>query len=234
MNTENVAILTGAGRGMGAACARELASRGWKVALLSPSGAAEKLAQELGGVGVTGSITEPKDLERLVARTLDSYGRIDGVMISTGHPPKGNLLDIPDADWAKGLDLVILNVVRLARLVTPAMQRQKKGAFVNISTYAAFEPDNIFPVSCTLRAGLGAFAKLYADKYAADGIRMNNLLPGFIDSLPEKAELKARIPMRRYGRVAEVAKTAAFLLSDDSSYITGQNIRVDGGITRSV
>jgi len=234
MTTPQVALLTGAGRGMGAGCARELANRGWHVALLSPSGAAETLANELGGIGVTGSVTEPKDLERLVARTLEAWGRIDGVVISTGHPPKGNLLDIPDADWAKGLDLIILNVVRIARLVTPVMQRQRKGAFVNISTFAAFEPDNIFPVSCTLRAGLGAFAKLYADKHAADGIRMNNLLPGFIDSLPERPELKARIPMRRYGRVAEIAKTAAFLLSDDAGYITGQNIRVDGGITRSI
>lgn len=229
-----VAILTGAGKGMGAACARELAARGWKVGLLSPSGSAEKLAAELSGVGVTGSVTEAKDLGQLVDKTMKAFGRIDGVVMSTGHPPKGNLLDIPDADWAKGLDLVILNVVRLARLVTPIMEKQGGGAFVNISTYAAFEPDNVFPVSCTLRAGLGAFAKLYADKYADKNIRMNNLLPGFIDSLPENATFKARIPMKRYGKVAEIAKTAAFLLSDDAGYITGQNIRVDGGITRSV
>jgi NAD(P)-dependent dehydrogenase (short-subunit alcohol dehydrogenase family) len=229
-----VAILTGAGKGMGGACARELAARGWQVALLSPSGNAETLAKELGGIGITGSVTSEADLGRLVEATMARWGRIDGAVLSTGHPPKGDLLALSDADWSLGLDLIILNVVRLCRLITPIMESQGGGSIVNISTFAAFEPDPAFPISCTLRAGLAAFAKLYSDRYAAQNIRMNNLLPGFIDSLPEKDVFKARIPMKRYGKVAEIAKTAAFLLSDDAGYITGQNIRVDGGITRSV
>lgn len=229
-----VAILTGAGKGMGGAAARELASRGWNVALLSPSGNAETLAKALGGIGITGSVTDPADLARLVEATMQEWGRIDGAVLSTGHPPKGDLLALSDADWATGLDLIILNVVRICRLITPIMEKQGGGSIVNISTFAAFEPDPVFPISCTLRAGLASFAKLYADRYAAQNIRMNNLLPGFIDSLPEKEMFKARIPMKRYGTVAEIAKTAAFLLSPDAGYITGQNIRVDGGITRSV
>lgn len=229
-----VAILTGAGKGMGGAAARELASRGWKVALLSPSGGAETLAKELGGIGVTGSVTEEADLKRLVDAAMKEWGRIDGAVLSTGHPPKGDLLALTDEDWIKGLNLIILNVARIARLVTPIMEKQGGGSIVNISTYAAFEPEPIFPISCTLRAGLASFAKLYADQYAGKNIRMNNILPGFIDSLPEKEAFKARIPMGRYGKVEEIAKTAAFLLSDDAGYITGQNIRVDGGITRSV
>lgn len=229
-----VAILTGAGKGMGGACARELAARGWRVALLSPSGGAETLAKELGGVGVTGSVTEEADLRRLVDAAMNAWGQIDGAVLSTGHPPKGDLLALTDEDWRKGLDLIILNVVKVARLVTPIFESRGGGAIVNISTFAAFEPDPAFPISCTLRAGLASFTKLYADQYAAKNIRMNNLLPGFIDSLPEKPQFKARIPMGRYGTVAEIAKTAAFLLSEDAGYITGQNIRVDGGITRSV
>lgn len=229
-----VAILTGAGKGMGGACARELAARGWKVGLLSPSGGAETLAKELGGVGVTGSVTSEDDLKRLVDLTMAAYGHIDGAVLSTGHPPKGDLLALTDADWMKGLDLIILNVVKVARLITPIFEAQGGGSIVNISTFAAFEPDPVFPISCTLRAGLASFTKLYADRYAANNIRMNNLLPGFINSLPEKEQFKARIPMGRYGTVEEIAKTAAFLLSDDAGYITGQNIRVDGGITRSV
>lgn len=234
MADAKVAILTGAGKGMGAGCARELAARGWKVGLLSPSGAAEKLAAELGGIGLTGSVTEEADLARLVAVAMEKWGRIDGAVLSTGHPPKGDLLALSDAEWAKGLDLVILNVVRLCRHLTPVMERQGGGAIVNISTFAAFEPDLAFPISCTYRAGLGAFAKLYADRYAKANIRMNNLLPGFIDSLPEKEAARARVPLGRYGKVEEIAKTAAFLLSEDAAYITGQNLRVDGGITRSV
>jgi NAD(P)-dependent dehydrogenase (short-subunit alcohol dehydrogenase family) len=105
---------------------------------------------------------------------------------------------------------------------------------INISTFAAFEPDPVFPTSGVFRAGLAAFTKLFADRYAADNVRMNNVLPGFIDSLPEKEEFRGRIPMGRYGRTAEIADTIAFLASDGAGYITGQNIRVDGGITRSV
>jgi NAD(P)-dependent dehydrogenase (short-subunit alcohol dehydrogenase family) len=229
-----VAILTGAGKGMGGASARELVSRGWKVALLSPSGNAETLAKELGGIGITGSVTEEVDLARLVDAAMKAWGRVDGAVLSTGHPPKGDLLALTDDDWRKGLDLIILNVVKIARLVTPIMEKQGGGSIVNISTFAAFEPDPAFPISCTLRAGLASFTKLYADRYAAKNIRMNNVLPGFIDSLPEKEVFKARIPMGRYGKVEEIAKSVAFLLSEDAGYITGQNIRVDGGITRSV
>jgi len=234
MAEDKVAIVTAAGRGMGAAIALELKSRGWKLALMSPSGAAEALAHALGAVGITGSVTEPKDLQRIVDATLEAHGRIDAVVNNTGHPPSGPLIEIPDADWHAGLDLVLLNVVRMARLVTPHMERQGSGAFVNISTYAAVEPESAFPVSSSLRAALGAFAKLYADRYAKAGIRMNNLLPGFIDSYPVDEAKTGAIPMGRYGKVAEVAKTVAFLLSADASYLTGQNIRLDGGLTRSI
>ena len=231
---DRVAIVTAAGRGMGAAIARRLADDGYRVALMSPSGTAAELATELGGVGVTGSVTEVADLERLVEATIDAFGRIDAVVNHTGHPPKGPLLEIADDDWHAGLDLVLMNVVRMARLVTPVMVEQGSGAMVNISTFAAFEPSPVFPVSAALRAALASFAKLYADEYAADGIRMNNVLPGYIDSLPATAERLEAIPTGRYGTVDEIAATVAFLLSDAAGYITGQNIRVDGGLTRSV
>ncbi len=234
MDTKRVSIVTAAGKGMGAAIARELAASGYQLALMSVSGGAEVLADELGAVGLTGSVTDPDDLQRLVDTTLDRYGRIDAVVNNTGHPPKGPLLDLTDEQWHAGLDLLLLNVVRMSRLVTPVLARQGGGAIVNISTFAAFEPSPAFPISATLRAALGSFAKLYADAHARDGIRMNNVLPGFVDSFPVSEENLAQISMGRYATVGEIASTVRFLLSSDSSYITGQNIRVDGGITRGV
>ena len=231
---ERVAIVTAAGSGMGAACARELAGRGYAVALMSPSGRAEDLAKELGGLGLTGSVTEEADLRSLVGETLERYGRIDGVVNSTGHPPSGEILELTDGQWHEALDLVVLNVVRIARLVTPVMLRQGGGSIVNVSTFSAFEPSPAFPLSSSLRAAMAGFTKLYADRYAAEGIRMNNILPGYMESFEVDEETLRSIPMRRRGSAAEIAKTAAFLLSSDSGYVTGQNLRVDGGLTRSV
>jgi len=228
------AIVTASGKGMGKAIAQHLSSLGYDLALMSPSGSSVDLGAELGGFGLAGSVTDPDDLKQLVDQTVERFGRIDAVVNHTGHPPKGPLLDIPDEDWHTGLDLVLLNVIRMARLVTPKMVEQGHGSIVNISTFAIFEPSPVFPVSAALRAALAGFTKLYADEYAANGVRMNNVLPGFIDSLPETDERRESIPMGRYGTVDEIAKTVGFLVSDDSSYITGQNLRVDGGLTRSV
>ena len=229
-----VAILTAAGTGMGAGIARHLANDGYNIAILSSSGAGEALATELGGVGVTGSNRSNEDLATLVDKTIDRWGRIDVVVNSAGHGPKGPVLEMTDEDWHMGMEVYLLNVIRIARLVTPHMQRQGGGSIVNISTFATFEPDPLFPTSGVFRAGLAAFTKLYADEFAGDAIRMNNVLPGFIDSLPESEERRSRIPFGRYGTVAEVAGTVAFLASDAASYITGQNLRIDGGLTKSV
>lgn len=229
-----VAIITAAGKGIGGAIARELAQDGYQVGLLSNSGGAEALAKELDGFGMTGSVTEPDDLAELVEKTIAKYGRIDAVVNNTGHAPKGELLEITDSDWHVGLDLLFLNVVRMARLVTPIMVKQGGGAFVNISTFSAFEPKSAFPVSSSLRAGMGSFTKLFADRYAGENIRMNNILPGYVESYPENEENLAKIPMGRYGTMEEIAKTARFLLSPEAGYITGQNIRMDGGLTHSV
>lgn len=234
MIENKVAIITAASKGMGAACARELSKRGYKVAMMSRSESILDLASELDGIGVIGSVSNKNDLKQLVDKTMAAYGRIDAVVNNTGHPAKGELLALTEDQWREGMDLVLLNVAKMAQLVIPIMQKQKSGAIVNISTFAAFEPSASFPISSVLRAALGSYTKLLADTCAVENIRVNNLLPGYIDSYDLDPEVQKTIPMQRSGKVEEIAKTAAFLLSEDAGYITGQNIKVDGGITKSV
>ena len=231
---EKVAIVTAGGSGMGAAAARRLAADGFGVAILSSSGKGEALANELGGVGVTGSNQSVDDLGRLVDATLERWGRVDVLVNSAGHGPRGPILDIADDDWHAGMDVYLLSAIRPTRLVTPAMRRQGGGVIINISTAWAFEPSAMFPTSGVFRAGLAAFTKIFADTHAAANIRMNNVLPGWIDSLPATEERRAGVPLGRYGRAEEIAATVAFLASEGAAYITGQNIRVDGGVSRSV
>ena len=232
--TTKTAIVTAGGSGMGAAAARRLAQDGYKVAILSSSGKGEALANELGGIGSTGSNQSTADLKKLVDQVMTQWGRVDVLVNSAGHGPRDQILAISDEQWHTGMDVYLLNVIRPTRLVTPIMTKQKAGAIINISTAWAFEPSAMFPTSAVFRAGLAAFTKIFAEQYASDNVRMNNVLPGWIDSLPMTDERRKSVPMQRYGTSEEIAATIAFLASDGGAYITGQNLRVDGGITRSV
>ncbi len=234
MAVEKVAIITAGGSGMGAAAARRLAAEGYKVGILSSSGKGEALADELGGIGVTGSNQSIEDLRRLIDAVVAKWGRVDVLVNSAGHGPRAPILEISDEDWHKGMDTYLLNVIRPTRLVTPIMQRQKGGVIINISSAWTFEPTELFPTSAVFRAGLASFTKIFADTYAGDNVRINNVLPGWIDSLPATDQRRDSVPLKRYGTSEEIAATIAFLASDGAAYITGQNIKVDGGVTRSV
>lgn len=234
MTDTKVAMIVGGGSGMGAASARKLAENGYSVAVMSSSGKGEALAKDLGGLGFTGSNLSPDDLQRFTDMTMDRFGRIDVLVNGAGHGPKGALLDITDAQWHEGLDVYFMNVVRAVRHVAPVMIAQNSGSIVNISTAWIDEPSAMFPTSAVARAGLSAYTKLFADNYAARNVRMNNVLPGWIDSLPEVEARRDAVPMQRYGKADEVADLVLFLASEKSSYITGQNIRIDGGLMRSV
>lgn len=229
-----VALVTAGGSGMGAAAAKRLAADGFSVGILSSSGKGEKLAEELGGFGVTGSNHSANDLQKLVDGAMQRWNRIDVLVNSAGHGPRAAILDITDDDWHRGMDVYLMNVIRPTRLVAPIMKQQQAGAIINISTAWAFEPSPMFPTSAVFRAGLAAYTKLFADSFAADNVRMNNVLPGWIDSLPQTDERRDSVPMNRYGTSEEIAATVSFLASDGAGYITGQNLRVDGGLMRGI
>jgi len=231
---EKVCVIIGAGRGMGAATARLMHNKGYKLALMSPSESCETLAQELCGIAVRGRAENADDTQALFDDTMTAYGRIDSLLIHVGGPPKGDLLDISDEDWVKANEMILMPVIRMSKLVTPVMQKQGGGSIVNITTFSAFEPSLTFPTSSVYRVGVSSFTKLYSDRYGADNIRMNCLLPGFTDSLDLPQKFADMSVFKRLAKAEEQARAAAFLLTEDSSYITGQSIRSDGGVTRSV
>ncbi len=231
---KKVAVLIAAGSGMGADAAKSLSYDGYKVAILSSSGKGEKLAKKLRGIGYTGSNLNPQDIKKFISNVFTEWGRIDVLVNSAGHGPKGQILKISDEEWFAGMETYFLNVVRAVRIVTPIMKKQKNGSIINISTYAIFEPEKSFPTSGVMRAGLSSFVKIYSDEYAKYNIRINNILPGFIESLKPKKEFLKRVPLKRAGKVSEISAVVKLLASDNGSYITGQNIKVDGGITRSI
>jgi len=235
VNTQQkVALITAGGSGMGAAAARKLAEDGYHIAILSSSGKGEALAKELGGIGVTGSNQSIGDVQKLVDLAMEKWGRIDALVNSAGHGPRAPILDISDEDWHLGMEVYFLSAVRTIRLVAPIMAAQGGGSIVNISTTWAFEPSEVFPTSTVFRAGLASFTKIFAERYAKQNVRMNNVLPGWIDSLPATDERRESVPMGRYGKAEEIAATIAFLLSNGAGYMTGQNLRVDGGVTHSI
>lgn len=235
MDEQRVVILTAASRGIGAGCARTLAARGWTPVVFARSEQVQDVASQTGGLAVRGSITEPDDLQRLVAETMDAYGRIDAVVASTGDPPIDiPVMDITDEQWRDQIDLLLLHLVRLARLVTPIMVEQRRGAFVAIAAADLSEPDDFSPFS-VLRLAMAGWVKLYARQHIAHGIRINTLSPSYAWDDDSEA---AGYPTDNYGPIAraarydEIGRAAAFLLSDDASYVTGTDLRIDAAWSR--
>ena len=248
MSEIKVALMTGTGQGIGRGCAVEMAKAGYKLSLMSPSERSVELATELGGIGRRGSVLNPDDLQSMVDETMSRFGRIDAVVSNMGHGGSvpeaiktvgfdpdfdGPLLELPDELWHESLDMYVLNVVRLARIVTPIMIDQDGGAFVNISSMNTIEPRAPYPMSM-LRAALHSFAKLYGDRYARHNIRMNNLLPGFCENVNLSEFARRSIPAQRPATFEEIGQACVFLASHEARYINGQSILSDGGMNRAV
>ena len=243
-----VAIMTGTGQGIGKGCAIEMAKAGYKVSLMSPSKRSIELAEELGGIGRSGSVLDNADLQAMIDETMEKYGRIDAVVSNMGHGggvPEaiktvgfdpdfdGPLLEHPDELWHESLDMYVLNVVKLARIVTPIFIEQGGGSFVNISSMNTVEPRAPYPMSM-LRGALHSFSKLYGDRYARHNINMNNLMPGFCENVNLSEFARKSIPAQRPALFSEIGQACVFLASEGARYINGQSILSDGGMNRAV
>ena len=229
---KKTAIITASSQGIGEACARKLSKINYNLVVMSSSEKIHILADELGCVGVKGSVTNPDDLEKTVELALSSYGCLDSVINNTGHAPKGDLLEVSDQEWISAIDILLMNVIRISRFIVPVMKKNG-GSIVNISAFGAESPSLKFPTSSVVRSALTSYTKLFARRYGRHNIRMNNLLPGFVDSYPVTDEIRNSIPLNREASVYEIANGVLFLLSDDSSYITGQNLIMDGSMVVS-
>jgi NAD(P)-dependent dehydrogenase (short-subunit alcohol dehydrogenase family) len=195
-------------------------------------------------------VLDAGDLQDLVETTRDAYGRIDAVVNNAGHgsgePPAvtgmtgfdpaadADPLAFPDQGWHDALDMYVLSVVRMARAVTPVFQAQGGGAIVNVSSFRSIEPQAGYAQMSVLRRALHGFTKVYADRYGRDGIRMNSVLPGYCENVAMTDDARRSIPMGRQARFGEIGDACVFLASEQSTYITGQSLLVDGGIVRSV
>lgn len=232
MCTSPVAIVTAASKGIGAACVRRLAADGYRVALMSRSEDGRAVADEVGGVWVQGDLTSATDIDTLCA-AISPWKRLDAVILNTGHLPTGPLLDLHDEDWRAGLDMVLLSLMRIAKVAVPLMQATGGGSIVCTSGAAAREVMDNYPISTVLRSGLTAMVRLAARQWAPH-VRVNAVMPGFVSTFDVPDEIVAQIPAGRPADASELAACMAWLCSDEARYITGESICMDGGLTRAV
>lgn len=253
-----VAMVAGASRGLGFAVADALADGGADLSILSRDeaaieAAAERLAAERGAAALAsaGDTRSADDVARWFAATEERFGAVDLLFANTGGPPAGEFADFDDDAWREAFELVVVSVIRMVRLAVPRMRARGGSVLVGTSS-SVKEPIPNLTLSNVLRPAVGALAKTLALELAADGIRVNQLVPGRIDTervrrldrlnaertgvsvAAQRERASAGIPLGRYGEPEEFGRAAAFLLSDAASYITGATLQVDGGKIRSV
>ncbi len=254
-----IAMVGGASKGLGYAVARALAGEGAQVSIASrDAGAIQRAAETIGrdtgakAVAVAADLSQADGIAQWHAKTLEQFGGVDILFANTGGPPAGTALSFDDRAWQAAFELLLLSVVRSVRLVVPSMRTRGGGAILVGTSSSVKEPIANLALSNVLRSGVTSLAKTLSLELAPDKIRVNTLIPGRIDTdrvrwLDEvnakkngisvadvQARTLASIPIGRYGEPDDFGRTAAFLLSDAASYITGAAVQVDGGLIKGL
>ncbi|VGO16763.1 3-oxoacyl-[acyl-carrier-protein] reductase FabG [Pontiella desulfatans] len=254
-----VAMVAGASRGLGYGIARELAREGALVSIGSRTeadvfDAAEVLTEETGSEVLPNilDVSNPESIAEWLESTTEAFGGVDCLVVNAGGPPAGTFDDFADSDWQSAFELTLMSSVRMIRAVLPAMREVGGGAILTVTSVSVKEPIDFLLLSNVMRSGVTSLAKSLSQQLAPENIRINNLMPGRIDTDRVQAldALKAEarelpveevraanelgIPLGRYGTIEEFGRLGAFLLSDAASYITGQTIAVDGGSMKTV
>jgi len=254
-----VVLVGGGSRGLGYAVAEAVAMEGAHVSIMARDSAAiqdaaGRLAATTGAdvIGYSVDVKQPDGLERWVRDTAERWGGIDACLSNAGGPPPGDFAAFDDEIWRQAFDLIVLSAVRLARAVIPHFQRRGGGALAFVTSSSTKEPIPNLTLSTVTRASVAALSKDLSRQYAADGVRVNHLIPGRIDTSrvrsldaanAERAGITqeeqhgrsvATIPMGRYGEPVEFGRAGAYLLSPAASYITGATLQVDGGVLRGI
>ncbi len=252
-----VALVAAASKGLGYGVARALASDGARVSICSRSAddiaaAAAKLKAETGAevLATSCDVTNPADINNWVAATVSEWGQVDALLVNAGGPPAGHFREISEAQWEAAFQLTLMSSIRMINAALPHMS--SGSAILTVTSSSIREPIERLALSTVMRSGVMGLVKTLADELAGDGIRVNNLIPGRIDTdrvrqldagtanrlgiTAEEARARSltNIPLGRLGNIDDFGAAGAFLLSPAASFITGASLRVDGGQMRSV
>jgi 3-oxoacyl-[acyl-carrier protein] reductase len=234
------AVVCGASAGIGLAIAEALAAEGANVSMFARRrDVLEREADRIGALAVRGDLRHPSNLRRLVDTTLKAFGGIDVLVNNGGGPPRGTALEVDDESLEEAVELLLLSAVRLTMLCLPHLRESGRGRIINIESSTVREPADGLALSNAVRPGVVGWAKSLSREVGADGITVNTIAPGRIDTerlreaFPSKQQI-AQIPLRRVGEPREIADVVAFLASGRAAYVTGTVIAVDGGLTRGL